>query len=59
VYTLTTADVLLLVVVEEGSHLAIRSWRKTLSWRYVWGVKLRNAATTLAEGLREEGNQAE
>jgi hypothetical protein len=30
VYMLTTADVLLLLV-EEGSHLAIRSsWRKTL-----------------------------
>jgi hypothetical protein len=42
VHTLTTADVLLLlvvvvVVVVEGYHLEVRSRRKTLSLRYVWG----------------------
>ena len=60
-YTLTTADVLLLgvvVVLEEDSHLAIRSSRlKTLFWRSVLGgVKLRNAVTALTEGLREDRN---
>jgi hypothetical protein len=45
---------LLLLVVEERSHLAISSsGRKTFVETDVWGAKLRNAVIALAEGLCE------